>query len=84
MEGDTLLGMLAGILTTSAFLPQLVKAWRSRSTRDISLAMYVIISSGMLLWLVYGLLIGSLPLILANTVTLAIAVTILILKIKYR
>jgi len=84
MDAVTTLGLLAGALTTVSFLPQLVKVWRSRSAGDISLAMYLIITTGFLLWLLYGVIIASVPVILANAVTLLIAVMILILKIKYR
>lgn len=84
MDGVTLLGLTAGVLTTTAFIPQFYKAWRSRSTHDISLWMYVNITTGIALWLVYGLLINSLPVILANVVTLVIALAILVLKIRYR
>jgi len=83
MDSITLLGLVAGTLTTAAFLPQLTKAWKSRSTKDISLLMYVVICTGILLWLIFGLCIGSLPVIAANAVTLLIAIAILILKIRY-
>ena len=84
MDTITVIGLIAGTLTTVSFLPQLLKIWQSRSTKDISLAMYVIISTGVLLWLLYGLFTGSLPVILANAVTLLIALSILALKIRYR
>lgn len=84
MDNTTLLGLVAGSLTTAAFFPQFLKAWKSRSTKDVSLLMYVIISTGVLLWLIYGLIIGSLPVIAANAVTLVIAGAILILKIRFR
>jgi MtN3 and saliva related transmembrane protein len=80
----TILGYLAGAMTTLAFLPQLIKVIRSRSTRDISLAMFIVICTGIFFWLVYGILINSLPIILANAVTLVIAGTILILKFRYK
>jgi len=84
MDSITLLGLIAGTLTTAGFLPQLIKAWKSHSTKDISLLMYVIICTGILLWLIFGLCIGSLPVIVANAATLLIAIAILILKIKFR
>jgi len=84
MDYTILLGYAAGALTTLAFLPQLIKVWKSKSTHDISLAMFIVICTGISLWLVYGILIDSLPIILANIVTLAIAGMILLLKIKYR
>jgi MtN3 and saliva related transmembrane protein len=60
------IGFVAAILTTGAFFPQVVKSWRSRSTEDLSLPMYLMMSSGTLLWLIYGILIANFPLILAN------------------
>jgi len=84
MDAITLLGLAAGTLTTASFVPQLAKAWRSRSTKDLSLAMYVVITAGISLWLVYGILISSTPIIIANIVTLGISLTILILKLKFR
>ncbi|MEW6411901.1 MAG: SemiSWEET transporter [Candidatus Zixiibacteriota bacterium] len=84
MDTITLLGLVAGTLTTASFVPQLAKVLRTRSTGDISLAMYIVISLGIFLWLLYGLLIASYPVILANAFTLIIAGTILILKIRYR
>lgn len=80
----TWIGIAAAILTTAAFAPQAIQAWRSRSTRDVSLAMFLMMVAGIALWLVYGLLIGDLPLILANAVTLLLASAILIAKIRFR
>lgn len=79
-----LLGLVAGTLTTIAFVPQVVKLWRSRSTRDISLGMFVTFSIGVALWLLYGLAIHAWPIVLANAVTLLLALTILILKLRHR
>lgn len=76
-------GFLAAILTTISFVPQAVKTIRTRNTSGISLAMYVIFTVGVGLWLVYGLLLGSWPMILANTVTLLLALTILVSKLRY-
>jgi MtN3 and saliva related transmembrane protein len=84
MDSVILLGLAAGALTSLSFLPQLIKTWRSRSAGDISLAMYVIITTGFVLWLWYGILISSIPVIVANVVTLLISSMIMILKIKYR
>jgi len=77
-------GALAGTLTTIAFFPQVLKTWRSKSAADISLGMFTLFSAGVLLWIVYGIGIGSLPVVIANTVTLVLAVTILAFKIKYK
>ncbi len=79
-----ILGLVAGTLTTAAFFPQFLKAWKSKSTTDISLLMFIILSSGIFLWLIYGLLVHSWPVILANVVTLIIALAILSLKLKYK
>jgi MtN3 and saliva related transmembrane protein len=84
MESVTLIGLMAGALTTIAFFPQLHKAWTSKSTKDVSISMYVIFCTGIFLWLIYGLMIDSLPVILANAVTFVLALSILVLKIKYR
>lgn len=83
MDLGTLIGFVAGGLTTIAFIPQLVKTWKSRSAEDVSLGMLVIFCTGVALWLVYGLLIGAWPVILANVVTLVLALAILLLKLRY-
>jgi MtN3 and saliva related transmembrane protein len=82
--GITLLGITAGTLTTIAFLPQLFKVWRSKSAKDISMTWLVTFSSGVLLWLIYGLLLRQLPIVLANAVTLGLTWVILGFKLKYR
>jgi len=78
----TLLGLLAGVLTTVAFVPQVIKTWRSRSTHDISLAMFAIFTAGVIAWLAYGIMIGDLPVILANSVTVVLAGTIPWFKLR--
>lgn len=77
------LGLLAGCLTTLSFLPQALKIHRSRSARDISLPMFLAFSAGVGLWLAYGLLKQDLAIVIANTVTLALAVWILVMKLRY-
>jgi len=84
VDSVTYLGLLAGTLTTIAFVPQLLKTWKSRSAEDVSLGMLITFCTGVFLWLLYGFFIRSLPVILANAVTLLLAGTILVLKIKYR
>ncbi len=76
-----LLGSIAGFLTTAAFVPQVVKTLRSRSTRDISLTMFLSFTVGVALWLIYGAMIDSLPVIAANAATLVMAGTILAVKL---
>ena len=82
MTLEDALGFIAGILTTTAFLPQALLAWRTRDLRGVSLPMYVIFTTGVALWLVYGILTESLPVIAANAVTLPTALLILALKIR--
>ena len=79
----TALGMAAAFCTTAAYAPQALKAWRSRSTADISLSMFLLMVTGIVLWLIYGLLIADIPLIVANGVTLCLAGTILALKLRH-
>ncbi len=78
-----LIGLLAGLLTTIAFVPQLLKIYASKSGKDVSARMFVMFSAGVALWLVYGIMIRSLPVIIANVVTLGLAVAIMALKIRY-
>lgn len=77
------IGLLAGTLTTLSFLPQAVKTWRQKSARELSDGMLAAFSSGVVLWLIYGLALGALPIILANALTLALLLVIIFLKIKY-
>ena len=83
MSALTLLGLAAACCTTLAFVPQVMKAWRSRSTADISLGMFLIMCVGIALWLVYGGIRGDLPLVIANSVTLVLAGLILLLKLRH-
>jgi MtN3 and saliva related transmembrane protein len=76
-------GYAAAVLTTSSFSPQALMTIRSRNTSGISLAMYVIFTLGVALWLLYGISVRSGPMILANSVTLALAATILALKLRF-
>ena len=84
MNHTELIGYLAATLTTIAFIPQALHTWRLRSAHGISLGMYVIFTAGVALWLVYGLLLGAGPLIIANAATLTLALIILAMKIRYR
>jgi len=84
LESANTLGLLAGILTTVAFVPQVVKIWKTKHARDISSGMFAIFSFGVLLWLLYGIQIESWPVIFANALTLGLSLTILVFKIKYR
>ena len=83
MTTTTFVGLAAAVCTTFAFLPQLIKTWNSRSTKDISLGMFVVFTTGILLWLTYGLLQRDVPLIAGNCITLVFAVIILFFKLRY-
>lgn len=83
MNSVTLLGLVAASCSTLAFLPQVIKTWRTRSTQDISLGMFLLLVSGIVLWLLYGILLGDLPLIVANAVTFVFAGTILYFKVRH-
>ena len=76
-------GILAGCCTTASFLPQVVHTWRTKSVEDLSLRMYLLLTTGVVLWLIYGLSIGSLAVTLANGVTLVLVAAILAMKLVY-
>ena len=78
------IGMAAGLLTTTAFIPQVWKIYRTKSGKDISARMFSLFSAGIVLWLVYGVLLQSVPLIASNAVTLVLSLTIIGLKLRYR
>ena len=77
------IGSVAAFLTTIAFVPQVVKIWRARSAADISLPMYVVFTLGVMLWLAYGILLGALPIIIANSVTLLLSVAVVAMKLRW-
>ena len=77
------LGFLAAFLTTSAFVPQVWTSWRTRDTRGISLGMFSTMTVGVLLWLIYGVLIGDAPLVAANGLAFVLSLAVLILKIRH-
>ena len=76
-------GVAAGILTTIAFIPQVVKTWRSGSADDISMFMFLLFSLGVLMWLIYGVTLSSWPMIIANSITLILAISIIVMKLLY-
>jgi MtN3 and saliva related transmembrane protein len=79
-----LVGIVAGLLTTVAFVPQVLKTWRSRSAKDLSLGMFSLLCAGVILWLVYGMATGDLPIILANGFTLMLSLTLLYFKFSFK
>jgi len=78
-----IIGLVAGALTTAAFVPQVWKIYRTKSGKDVSARMFTLLSVGVVLWLVYGILLQSLPLILTNGITLLLSLAIIALKIRY-
>ena len=83
MQSDELIGSLAATLTTVSFIPQVWQIWRTRHTKDISLAMYGTFSFGVALWLCYGILLGAWPIIIANSITLLLSGAVLIMKLRF-
>lgn len=83
MQSLDLIGSLAATLTTTAFVPQVWKIWKTRHTHDISLGMYVAFTCGVALWLSYGILLGSWPIIIANGITVCLAGTVLFMKLRF-
>ncbi|REE83397.1 MtN3 and saliva related transmembrane protein [Lutibacter oceani] len=79
-----IIGLIAATLTTSAFVPQVYKAWKSKNTESLSLTMYLAFFVGIMLWLVYGIHLNSLAMILSNTATGFLALILIILKLKYK
>ncbi|HSM86666.1 MAG TPA: SemiSWEET transporter [Candidatus Limnocylindrales bacterium] len=84
MRAVTILGFVAGTLTTLSFIPQVHKAWRSKRCDDLSLGMLLAFGSGVLLWMVYGLVLRAAPIIAANAVTLLLILVLLVMKASYR
>ncbi|HET8889672.1 MAG TPA: SemiSWEET transporter [Candidatus Angelobacter sp.] len=83
MRLTSLLGFIAGALTTISFVPQVLHAWRSKSCDDLSWGMLLTFSAGVVLWLVYGIRLWAMPVIVANAVTLALLLAIMALKARY-
>jgi MtN3 and saliva related transmembrane protein len=79
---ESIIGYIAAFCTTAAFFPQALKVFKTRQTRDISLWMFLLMTLGLSAWLIYGVFISSLPIILANLITLFFAIYILIMKLR--
>ncbi|HEU0234073.1 MAG TPA: SemiSWEET transporter [Gallionella sp.] len=83
MTATELIGSAAATFTTTAFIPQVWQVWRTRHTADISLGMYTLFTLGVALWLAYGVLLESWPIIIANCFTLLLAGAVLVMKLKF-
>jgi MtN3 and saliva related transmembrane protein len=84
VEPAKILGLVAGFLTTIAFVPQVVKTWRTKSARDLSLVMFSLFCAGVFLWMIYGFMINEFPVILWNIITLMLALIILFFKLRFK
>jgi len=83
MDDWMLLGLVAGLLTTIGFVPQLIRGYRTKRMGDVSLAMPIVLSIGMFLWLLYGLMKNDAPIIIWNAIALMLNLAIVLLKIRY-
>jgi len=79
-----IIGAIAATLTTASFVPQALKILKTKQTHDISLFMYILFGSGVLMWLIYGTMLDSMPIIVANAVTLCLIIPILVMKLIYK
>ena len=84
MNTIQLVGLVAGMLTTIAFLPQVIKTWKSRSAKGLSRGMFSLFCLGVALWLTYGFLVMDIPVIAANLLTLMLASTLLFFKLRFK
>ena len=84
MDVYEILGLIAAGLTTASFVPQVYKTWKSKSVESLSLTMYIAFFIGIVLWLIYGIHLDSLPMILANSVTAVLALLLIIFKFRYK
>lgn len=82
-ETMEIIGIIAGCCTTASFVPQVIRTWRTKSVGDISLRMYLLLCLGIVLWLVYGYQIGSFSVLAANSITLVLTVSVLVMKLRY-
>jgi MtN3 and saliva related transmembrane protein len=83
MDTIVLVGYIAGTLTTISFVPQVARAWKLKETRDLSFAMLILFALGVLLWTIYGVWTGSMPIIAANVITFVLILVLLWMKINY-
>lgn len=79
-----ILGYIAGILIVVSLIPQIIKSWKTKSTKDLSLVRYLVYVSGVVMWLVYGIVINNGPMIVMNTINLTLASSVVYLKLKYK
>ena len=79
-----IIGLIAAVLTTSSFVPQVYKTWKTKSVGNLSLTMYIAMFVGIILWLIYGIHLNSFSMIVANSVTALLTITLIIFKLRYK
>ena len=79
-----IVGMIAAILTTAAFVPQVYKTWKTKSVDSLSLTMYVVFFIGIVLWLIYGIYLDSLPMMIANSITGVLSLFLIVFRLRYK
>jgi len=84
LDNYEILGLIAATLTTASFVPQVYKTWKTKSVESLSLTMYIAFFIGIALWLIYGIHHKSIPMISANSITLLLALLLIIFKLKYK
>jgi MtN3 and saliva related transmembrane protein len=84
MDVVVIIGLVAAVLTSLSGIPQLIQAFKTKSTKDLSFGMIIMLTIGFTLWLIYGVITKDIPIITANVITMAIGIPILILKFKYK
>jgi MtN3 and saliva related transmembrane protein len=84
MDTITVVGLIAALFTTLSLLPQLIKIYKTKSTRDISTGMFTLFCGGVFLWFIYGVLVNDFPIIIANSLAFIQALVILFFKVKYK
>jgi len=84
MDSITVIGLIAALFTTFSLLPQLIKVYKTKSTKDISTGMFALFGGGVLLWFIYGLLTRDLPIIIANSLAFVQSVIILVFKLRFK
>lgn len=84
MNATEILGMVAGTISSVTFLPQVIKTWQSKSAKDISLWMFLLVTFSVVLWLIYGIILGSIPIIYTNAMVLIMSLIMLWFKFKFK
>ena len=84
IDNYEIIGLLAAVLTTASFVPQVYKTWKSKSADSLSLTMYLVFFIGIILWLIYGIHLNSLSMIIANSITSVLALLLIIFKLRYK